>query len=95
MTVEPAPDDDPILERRDRYRTGAAIAQRIGYLLYGAATILFFAGLLTSFSGIIVTIIIVFLIAASVILAVAIQVSYAIRGAERHEEDATAQRRRR
>ena len=73
----------------------SAAAQRLGYLLYGVATVLFFAGLLTSFSGVIVTTIVALLIAASIVLAIAIQVSYAIRGAERHEEDSAAQRRRR
>lgn len=86
---------DSIDEQRERYRGQAKAAQRVGYILYGIATVLFFVGLATSFGSTLVTLIIIALISASVILAVAIQVSYAIRGAERHEEDARAQRRRR
>ncbi len=86
--------DDPILAKRARIRSAATFAQRVGYLLYGAATVLFFVGLVTSLSDAIVTTIIVLLVAASIVLAVAIQVGYAIRGAERHEEESTAQRRR-
>lgn len=85
---------DSVDERRARYRTQAQKAQRVGYLLYGVATVLFFVGLATSFNPTLVTVVVGCLIAASIILAVAIQVSYAIRGAERHEEDAHAQRRR-
>lgn len=92
MTPEP---NDPILARRERIRGQANTAQRIGYLLFGLATVLFFVGLATEFSGPIVTTIIGLLIGGSVVLAIAIQVGYAIRGAERHEEDSIAQRRRR
>lgn len=70
-------------------------AQRLGYLLYLFATIGFFFGLATTLSGPLVTAIVALLIAGSVVLAIAIQVGYAIRGAERHEEDSIAQRRRR
>ncbi|MGI9605018.1 MAG: hypothetical protein ACR2P0_02650 [Acidimicrobiales bacterium] len=86
---------DPILQQRARIRRGSNQAQRLGFLLYGVAMILFFVGLFTSFEGPIVTLIIVLLVVASIITAVAIQVGYAIKGAERHEEDSAAQRRRR
>jgi len=86
---------DPILEKRERIRRQSGLAQRVGYALFGAATILFFIGIFTSFSDALVQVIIGLLIAGSVILAIAIQVGYAIRGAERHEEDSIAQRRRR
>lgn len=90
------PDEtDPVLAQRETIRTKANQAQRVGYLMYGVATVLFFIGLATTFSGPIVTAIVVLLIAGSIVLAVAIQVGYAIRGAERHEEDSIAQRRRR
>ena len=88
-------ESDPILAKREHIRTLSNKAQRIGYLLYLLATIGFFVGLATTFSGPIVTAIIALLIIGSIVLAVAIQVGYAIRGAERHEEDSIAQRRRR
>ena len=92
MTPDP---QDPILLKRERIRVQANKAQRLGYLLFGLATVLFFVGLATTLSGALVTAIVGLLIAGSIVLAVAIQVGYAIRGAERHEEDSIAQRRRR
>ena len=86
---------DPIDEKRERYRRQSATWQRIAYLIYGVATVLFFVGLIASFRPWLVTVIIGALIVASIILAIAIQVGYAVRGAERHEEDARTQRRRR
>ncbi len=87
--------EDPILAQRARIRTRANLGQRVGYAAYGIATVAFFIGLATAFSGPLVTFIIMLLIVGSVILAIAIQVGYAIRGAERHEEDSIAMRRRR
>ena len=96
MTAEePLPSSDPILERRERIRTLTGMAQRVSYSLLGVAMIVFFIGLFTTFSGGVVTAILIPLIVGSVILAIAIQVGYAIRGAERHEQDAVAQRRTR
>ena len=86
---------DPILAQRARIKTRANMAQRVGYLAYAIATIAFFIGLATTLSGPLVAFIITVMIVGSVILAIAIQVGYAIRGAERHEEDARAMRRRR
>ena len=85
---------DPVLVRREQWRRGGSLAQRIGYICFLVATVLFFAGLFTSFRGVLVTFIIVLLIAGSIVLAIGIQVQYAIRGAQRHEEDSQAQRRR-
>ncbi len=85
---------DPILVRRERWRRLGASAQRVGYTCFLVATVLFFAGLLTSFRGLLVTGIVVLLIGGSIVLAVGIQVQYAIRGAQRHEEESQAQRRR-
>lgn len=87
--------DDPILRQREVIRRRATTGQRIGYLAYGLATILFFVGLATSLSSALVTAIVALLIIGSIVLAIAIQVGYAIRGAERHEEDSRAMRRRR
>lgn len=88
-------DTDPILQRREDIRKKANLGQRVGYLAYGLATVGFFIGLFTSFSSGLVTFVIAMLIFGSVVLAIAIQVGYAIRGAERHEEDSIAMRQRR
>ena len=92
MSADP---DDPILAQRAIIRARSNTAQRVGYLAYGVATVLFFVGLATSYSNALITAIIGLLIAGSIVLAIAIQVGYAIRGAERHEEDSIAMRRRR
>lgn len=86
---------DPILKRREEIRKKANLAQRVGYTFFGLAIVGFFIGLLTSFSSGLAGFVIAMLIIGSIILAVAIQVGYAIRGAERHEEDSIAMRRRR
>ena len=85
---------DPVLESRTRWRQVGARLQRVGYAALLAATVLFFIGLATGFDGIVATLLIATLIGGSIVLAVGIQVQYAIRGPERHEEDAAAQRRR-
>ena len=84
---------DPILAQRERIRARANLGQRVGYAAFGLAMVGFFLGLFTSFSSPLVTFVIAMLIIGSIILAIAIQLGYAIRGAERHEEDAIAQRR--
>lgn len=86
---------DPILARRAQIRRQANLGQRVGYLAFGLALVGFFIGLFTSFSPAIVTFVIAMLIFGSIVLAIAIQVGYAIRGAERHEEDSIAMRQRR
>lgn len=88
-------ESDPIDEKRAYYRVQATRWQRIAYGFYGVATIFFFFGLVATFRPWLVTVIVGSLIVGSIILAIAIQVGYAVRGAERHEEDGRAQRRRR
>lgn len=88
-----SPIEDPILERRKVIRARANAAQRVGYIAYGLAIVGFFFGLFTRFNSPLVTFLIAMLIFGSVVLAIAIQVGYAIRGAERHEEDSLAMRR--
>lgn len=84
---------DPILIRRERWRRLATSTLRGGYVAFAVAIALFFIGLATGFDGPIVTVIIIALIAGSVAVASGIQVQYAIRGAERHEDEARSQRR--
>ena len=91
-TVEPS---DPVLVSRDVWRSRAKLIQRLGYYLYGLAVVLFVVVLVTSPTDWAVRTIIGALVLGSIALAVGIQIQYAIRGAERHEEDARAQRRRR
>ncbi|MXW42004.1 MAG: hypothetical protein F4138_00185 [Acidimicrobiia bacterium] len=59
--------------------------QRLGYLLYLAAIILFFIGFTSSFNQPLVTTITVCLVVGSLVLAPAIVFSYAVRAANRED----------
>lgn len=85
--------EDDIAVKRNAFRVVAQRSQRVAYLCFAIASVLFFTGLATSFTGWISRVTIAFLIIGSIILAVGIQIGYAVRGAERHEEDSRAQRR--
>lgn len=78
---------DPILERRERVRRMARAAQRAGYLLFGATIVVFFVALATDLPSALVTTATALLIAGCVVLAPAILLAYAVRGAEREEEE--------
>ena len=84
------PARDPILEQRERVRRIADLAKRVGYLLFAVTLVLFFVALATGFSGGLATAATITLIAGCVVLAPAILLGYAVKGAERDE----AERRR-
>lgn len=79
--------EDPIIERRDRVRRIAKSAQRVGYVLFLATMVLFFVALATDLPSALVTAATVCLIAGCVVLAPAILLAYAVRGAERDERE--------
>ena len=81
-------DDDPVLARRARVATFARAGQRGGYILYGAALVVFFYGLIAGFSGRVSAVVVTALVAGSVLLAPAIIAGYAVRAAERADRDA-------
>ena len=61
------------------------IALRTGYSLLAAAVVVFFAALATEFNGMMATVVITALIAASLVLAPAIVLGYAVKAAERED----------
>ena len=79
--------DDPVLAKRARIAHLANSAQRVGYLLYGVAIVVFVVGFTAGLSDTIVTIVIVGLVAGSVVLAPAIILGYTVRAAERADRD--------
>lgn len=79
--------DDPVLEQRARVRRLTTMGQRVGYLLFLAASVGFFYGFATAYSDGLVTFIVACLIAGSVVLAPAIVFSYAVRAADRADRD--------
>lgn len=81
---------DPILEQRARWRRVADGTKRAGYVLFLLAMILFFLAVATGLRPGFVTGATVALIAGCVVLAPAILLGYAVKGAERDE----AERRR-
>jgi len=80
-------DADPIRRRRVTWRRAATLASRAGYLLIGAAVVLFFVAVVTDFASTIVALTVVALVAGSILLAPAIVVGYAVRAAEREDRE--------
>jgi len=78
---------DPILEQRAKVRRIANTAKRMGYVLFLVSMVLFFVALATGFSGAMATAATVALVAGCVVLAPAILLGYAVKGAERDEAD--------
>ena len=81
-------EDDPVLHRRARVAALARAGQGGGYLLYGAALVVFFYGLIAGFSRGVSAVVVAALVAGSVILAPAIIAGYAVRAADRADRDA-------
>jgi hypothetical protein len=78
---------DPVLERRRRIAGLVRIGQRTGYALFGAALVLFFAGLVVGFGGGVATAIVAAIVTGSIVLAPAIVFGYAVRAAEREDRE--------
>ncbi|HVM54167.1 MAG TPA: hypothetical protein VM262_13290 [Acidimicrobiales bacterium] len=78
---------DPILERRERVRRLADGAKRAGYLLFALAVALFFVALATNLPSGLVTATTAALVAGCVVLAPAILLGYAVKGAERDDAE--------
>ena len=86
MTTDGSPPPaDPVRVRRAQIARLASIGQRLGYALYGVAVVAFFVGFFATFTGTVVTIIVVTMAVGSVLLAPAIVASYAVKAAERDD----------
>ena len=86
---------DPILEQRARARRLAETAKRVGYALFAVTIVLFFVALATGFSGGLARAATVTLVAGCLVLAPAILLGYAVKGAERDEAERGLHVRRR
>lgn len=78
---------DPVLVKRERVRRIATTAKRVGYVLFLASMALFFLALATDLSSGATSAATVALIAGCVVLAPAILLGYAVRGAERDDAE--------
>ena len=77
---------DPVLVRRARIARLVSIGQRLGYALFGVATVAFFVGLATEYSPGLVRVVVASLVVGSLILAPAIVFGYAVKAAEREDQ---------
>lgn len=75
--------EDPVLVKRARIAKLVAVGQRLGYLLFLAALILFVIGFVVGFNSALTTTITGCLILGSLVLAPAIVFGYAVKAAER------------
>jgi hypothetical protein len=76
---------DPVVARRAAIATWSSRGKRVGYALYGLALVLFFVGLITEYSGWLVTTIVVAMAVGAVLLIPAIILGYGVKAAEREE----------
>lgn len=79
------PPTDPVLARRSRAAKLARRGQRLGYVLFAVAIVVFSWGLLTDFTSTIASIVVGILVAGSVVLAPAIITGYAVKAAVRDD----------
>jgi cyanate permease len=78
---------DPVRARRARAARLASIGQRAGYVLFGAAAAAFFVGLARGYSETLVLVVQVGLVVGSAVLAPSIVLAYAVRAAERDDQE--------
>lgn len=78
---------DPVRERRARAGRLATLGQRVGYLLFAAACVLFVVGFARGFTDGVVNVIVGLLVVGSIVLAPAIVVHYAVRAADREDRE--------
>ena len=79
---------DPVRARREQIARAAAMGQRVGYALFGAAVVAFIVGAVAGFSAGVVVVVVVALVLGSVVLAPAIVLGFAARAAEREDREA-------
>ena len=76
---------DEVLDRRARASRIASFGQRLGYLAFLTAIVVFAAGLATPFTDGVATALVALLVAGSIVLAPSIVLHHAVKAAE--EED--------
>jgi len=79
--------EDPLMARRARLARVANLGRRVGYLTFALSIGMLLLGLATDFTDGISTVVIGLLVGGSAVLAPAILLHYAVRGAEREETE--------
>lgn len=77
--------NDPVLVQRARLARLAQVGQRVGYLLYLVAMVLFIVGFAGDFNSALTTGIVACLVAGSLVLAPTIILGYAVKAADRED----------
>lgn len=81
------PPIDPVLERRERIRSLTTTGQRVGYLLFGLAVVVFVFGLVGGFTDGLTQLITAMIIVGSIVLAPSIVLSYAVKAADKEDRE--------
>lgn len=84
---------DPVLAKRARITRMVSVGQRVGYLLFAVAIVLFFIGFVAGFTETMTSAIVACLVIGSVILAPAIVFGYGVKAAVREEREEAEARR--
>ena len=79
--------EDPLMARRARLARVANLGRRVGYLTFAVSIGMLLLGLATDFTDGISAVVIGLLVGGSAVLAPAILLHYAVRGAEREETE--------
>lgn len=85
--MNPPGGTDPVLERRARIARLVSLGQRVGWLAFGVATVVFLVGLALGFPGWAAVTVIAALVVGSIVLAPAIVFGYAVKAAEREDRE--------
>lgn len=78
---------DPVRRRRAQVARLASAGKRLGFALFGLATVVLVTGLLTTFSAGVSAVVVACLVAGSIVLAPAIIFGYATKAAERQDRE--------
>jgi hypothetical protein len=88
MSTSPsAPHPDPVRARRARIASWTRRANRVGYLLFAIAIVLFVVAFVGGFTSTMSTLIITSMVIGSILLAPAIVLGYAVKAAERDDRE--------
>ena len=87
LSTMTSPSHDPVRARRERIAHLNLLANRIGYLLWAVAISCFVMAFAFGFKGPLVTAVVAFLVAGSILLAPSIIIGYAVKAAEREDRE--------
>lgn len=83
---------DPVHQRRKLFAVWTRRANRLGYLFYAVAMVLFIVAFTTDFSDTLAALVTASLVIGSILLAPAIVLGYAIKAAEKEDPGPRGQR---